>query len=154
MCPLTQRLLDEFQHGLPICSQPYQAIAEALGCTEAQVLQRLRELQEAGVISRVGPVLEHSKVGASSLIALAVPEPRMEEVASYINSLPEVNHNYQREHDYSLWFVITGPSRAHLDRVLNAIEQHTGLEPLDLPMLTPYRIDLGFSVFNHSQVPQ
>jgi len=154
MDELTQRLLDRFQHGVPICTHPYQAMADALDCSEADILQRLQELQHMGALSRVGPVIEHSKAGSSSLVALAVPEPRIETVAEYINQLPEVNHNYLREHEYNLWFVITGPSREHLDVVLRRIEQDTGLVPLDLPMLKPYRIDLGFSLFSNSQVPE
>lgn len=154
MDELTQRLLDRFQHGVPICATPYQAMADALNCSEADILLRLEQLQQLGALSRIGPVIEHSKAGSSSLVALAVPEQRLETVAEYINQLPEVNHNYLREHEYNLWFVLTGPSREHLDVVLQRIEQDTGLVPLDLPMLTPYRIDLGFSLFSNSQVPQ
>lgn len=154
MDDLTQRLLDRFQHGVPICAQPYLAMAEALNCSEDDILQRLNQLQQLGALSRVGPVLEHSKAGSSSLVALAVPEARIDSVADYINQLPEVNHNYLREHAYNLWFVLTGPSREHLDAVLQRIEHDTGLAPLDLPMLKPYRIDLGFSLFSNSQVPE
>ncbi|HAF90326.1 MAG TPA: AsnC family protein, partial [Pseudomonas sp.] len=76
--------------------------------------------------------------------ALAVPTERLEQVAERINRFPEVNHNYLREHRYNLWFVLTGPDRTHLDRVLAEIEADTGLVPLDLPMQSAYRIDLGF----------
>ncbi len=151
---LTQRMLDGFQHGVPVCARPYQAMAEELGCSEADILERLARLQETGALSRIGPVMEHSKAGSSSLVALAVPLADIEQVAAYINSLPEVNHNYEREHDYNLWFVLTGPSRSHLDAVLLDIHQHTGLEPLDLPMVKPHRIDLGFPMFQDSEVPQ
>lgn len=153
MDSLTKRMLDVFQHGVPICSRPYQAMANELGCSEQDVLERLQQLDAMGALSRVGPVMEHSKAGSSSLVALAVPEADIEQVAAYINSLPEVNHNYEREHRYNLWFVLTGPSRAHLDAVLLDIRQHTGLEPLDLPMVKPYRIDLGFPIFQNSEVP-
>lgn len=154
MDSLMQRLLDRFQHGLPICANPYQAMADELGCREADVLERLQRLQDMGALSRVGPVFEHGKVGSSSLVALAVAQERLEEVAAYINSLPEVNHNYEREHYYNLWFVLTGPSRQHLDAILQQIETDTGLIPLDLPMVKSYRIDLGFAMFTDSQVPQ
>ena len=150
---LTQQLLDRFQHGLPVCAQPYQAMAEALDCSEEQVLERLRSLAATGALSRVGPVMEHSKAGASSLVALAVPPAQIEQIATYINHLPEVNHNYEREHRYNLWFVLTGPSRSHLDAVLQNIQHDTGLEPLDLPMLKSYRIDLGFPLFANTEVP-
>ncbi len=141
---LSRRLIDRFQHGMPLCAEPYRAMAEALGCSEDEVLACLQQLQAGGGLSRVGPVFEHSRAGASTLVALAVPTERLEQVAERINRFPEVNHNYLREHRYNLWFVLTGPDRTHLDRVLAEIEADTGLVPLDLPMQSAYRIDLGF----------
>lgn len=153
MDELCLRMLDRYQHGLPICAEPYQAMADELGCTETDILQRLEQLKDRQALSRVGPVFDHSLAGASTLAALAVPQARIEEVAAQINALDEVNHNYLREHDWNLWFVLTGPSREHLDQTLVNIEQLTGLTPLDLPMLTAYQIDLGFALGKNSQVP-
>jgi DNA-binding Lrp family transcriptional regulator len=141
---LSRRLIERFQHGMPLCAEPYRAMADALGCGEAEVLACLERLHAAGGLSRVGPVFEHSRAGASTLVALAVPPARLEQVAERINGYPEVNHNYLREHRYNLWFVLTGPDRAHLDRLLEEIAADTGLTPLDLPMRSAYRIDLGF----------
>ena len=141
---LSRRLIDRFQHGMPLCAEPYRAMAEALDCSEAAVLESLQQLEHAGGLSRIGPVFEHSRAGASTLVALAVPPQRVEAVAALINALPEVNHNYLREHRYNLWFVLTGPDRAHIDALLARIETDTGLTPLNLPMRRAYRIDLGF----------
>ncbi len=144
--PLSRRLIDRFQHGMPLCAEPYRAMADALDCSEAEVLACLERLEHDGGLSRVGPVFEHSRAGASTLVALAVPEARLESVAARINSYPEVNHNYLREHRYNLWFVVTGPDRAHVDALLARIEAETELTPLDLPMQAAYRIDLGFPI--------
>ncbi|HTN29910.1 MAG TPA: Lrp/AsnC family transcriptional regulator [Pseudomonas sp.] len=146
--PLDHRLIERFQHGMPLCAEPYRAMAEELGCSEQAVLDSLRHLRERDALSRIGPVFEHSRAGASTLVALAVPEERLEQVAARISQYPEVNHNYRREHAYNLWFVLTGPDRASLDRLLAEIETDTGLAPLDLPMEHSYRIDLGFSLEN------
>lgn len=143
---LSRRLIDRFQHGMPLCAEPYRAMAEALECSEAEVLACLERLEHGGGLSRVGPVFEHSRAGASTLVALAVPEARLESVAALINSYPEVNHNYLREHRYNLWFVVTGPDLAHVEALLARIEAETGLTPLDLPMQAAYRIDLGFPI--------
>jgi DNA-binding Lrp family transcriptional regulator len=143
---LSRRLIDRYQHGMPLCSEPYRAMAEELGCEEAEVLACLESLNAAGGLSRIGPVFEHSRAGSSTLVALAVPTERLEAVAARINQYPEVNHNYLREHDYNLWFVLTGPDRSHIDRLLAEIEADTGLVPLDLPMETAFRIDLGFPI--------
>lgn len=143
---LSRRLIDRFQHGMPLCAEPYRAMAEALDCSEEEILASLEQLECNGGLSRIGPVFEHSRAGASTLVALAVPAARVEAVAARINSFPEVNHNYLREHDYNLWFVVTGPDRAHLDALLAQIEAETSLTPLDLPMECAYRIDLGFPI--------
>ena len=143
---LSRRLIDRFQHGMPLCAEPYRAMADALECSEDQVLACLEHLESGGGLSRIGPVFEHSRAGASTLVALAVPEAQLEQIAELINRYPEVNHNYLREHRYNLWFVLTGPDRQHIDALLAAIEAQTGLVPLDLPMQAAYRIDLGFSI--------
>ena len=108
------------------------------------MLERLRRLEADGALSRVGPVLRHQRAGASTLAALAVPEERLQRVAERISQYAEVNHNYQREHRYNLWFVLTAGDRAQLDRVLAEIAADTGLQPLDLPMQEAYCIDLAF----------
>lgn len=141
---LSRQLMDRFQHGMPLCPEPYKEMATALGCDEAHVLACLQAMDQAGTLSRVGPVFEHSRAGASTLAALAVPAERLYQVAERVSQYPEVNHNYAREHFYNLWFVLTGPDRPHIERILNELEKDTGLTPLDLPMLTAYRIDLGF----------
>jgi DNA-binding Lrp family transcriptional regulator len=144
--PLSRQLIDRFQHGMPLCPEPYREMAQVLGCSELQVMACLQRLELAGALSRVGPVFEHSRAGASTLAAFAVPAERLQQIAERVSQYPEVNHNYAREHFYNLWFVLTGPDRQHIERVLDALEQDIGLTPLDLPMLTAYRIDLGFAL--------
>ncbi len=141
---LDRRLLNEFQAGIPLASRPFALMGEQLGLDEAEVIARLRRLTEAGAVSRVGPVFRPKQVGASTLAAMAVPPDRLAEVAAVVSAYPEVNHNYEREHEFNLWFVITAPDQEHLERVRNEIGQRAGLPVLDLPMLAEYHIDLGF----------
>lgn len=141
---LERRLLDEYQHGLPLEPHPFERIAERLGVSERDVVVALNRLHEAGMISRVGPVFRPNRVGVSTLAALAVPPESLAQVADIVSDFDEVNHNYEREHHYNLWFVVTARGPEHLDQVLDMIEQRTGLVPLDLPMREDYFIDLGF----------
>lgn len=67
-------------------------------------------------------------------------------MARAIDCFPEVNHNYEREHAYNLWFVAAAPGRERVDEVLAEIHRATGLKPLDLPMVADYHIDLGFEL--------
>src|SRR3954464_11199157 len=96
--PLERLLLDRFQRDLPLVPQPYQAIAEAVGACEAEVLAALGRLHATGVLSRVGFVLRPNTAGASTLAAMSVPERELAAVAARISARPEVNHNYEREH--------------------------------------------------------
>jgi len=143
---LALRVANAYQHGMPLCARPYAAMAHALGCDEQVLLDCLRRLRDSGVLGRVGPVFEHHRAGASTLAALAVPPADVQPVAHRISQYPEVNHNYLREHHYNLWFVVTAPQRARIDRILAQIAADTGLTPLDLPMRRAYRIDLGFAL--------
>ena len=137
-------LLNDFQHDLPLDPQPFKTMADKLGISEQEVIDSLQSLQDAGVISRVGPVFKPNRIGVSTLAAIAVEPERLVQTAELINSFSEVNHNYERDHRLNLWFVVTAPDQAHLDAVLAEIGRQTGLEVLDLPMIRDYHIDLGF----------
>ena len=114
--------------------------------TEAEVLERLGRLQAQGAISRIGAVLTPHRAGWSTLAAMAVPAEELDEVAELVSSYAEVNHNYEREHELNLWFVVTAPSRERVELVLQEIETRTRLPVLDLPLLEAYRLDLGFAL--------
>ncbi len=142
--PIDRRLLDDFQRDFPIVERPFQVLADALGLEEAEVLDRLARMRKTGRITRVGATIAPGAVSASTLAAVAVPEERLEEVAALIDAEPGVNHNYQREDDWNLWFVATGPDRAHVNDTLARISQRSGLRVLDLRLVRPFNIDLGF----------
>jgi len=143
---LEQRLLNEFQHGLPLTPEPYADIARQLGVFETTVLETLKRLQTEGVVSRVGAVFRPNRIGASTLAAMSVPEAELEEVAEIVSSFSEVNHNYEREHHFNLWFVVVAEDEDRLQRVLAEIEDDCGYPLLDLPLLNEYFIDLGFDL--------
>ncbi|MCE8021819.1 AsnC family transcriptional regulator [Halomonas sp. MCCC 1A11036] len=143
---LDRRLIDTYQRGLPLCERPFAAMAERLGVSEAQVIERLQLLQQSQVLSRVGPVFDHARAGASLLAAVAVPEAERDEMAAAINRSPGVNHNYAREHDYNLWFVMTAADENQLEARLEALEEELGWPLLRLPMIEGYHIDLGFPI--------
>ena len=137
-------LLNDFQHDLPMSATPYADMAEQLGVSEDEVIENLEVLQRRGYISRIGPVFRPNRVGASTLAAMAVARDDLEQVATTVSAFTEVNHNYEREHDYNLWFVVTASDELHLDEVLDEIGRKTGYQVMSLPMLEDYHIDLGF----------
>ena len=144
---LDKRLLDEFQHGFPVCPRPFEAIAERVGADEATVIERLSRLQREGYVSRVGPVFEPNRLGASTLAAMAVPRARLASVAELVSSYREVNHNYEREHTFNLWFVVTAKDEQAVADVLADVERRTGITVMDLPLMEAFHIDLGFPLW-------
>lgn len=141
---LERELLEGFQKDFPLEPRPFRAIAEQLGCDEETVLVLLRGMNEAGLITRIGPVFAPHRAGASTLAAMAVPEDRLEEVANLVSEYDEVNHNYEREHDFNLWFVLTAPSADRVAAVLDEIADRAGLPVMELPLEEAFHIDLGF----------
>ncbi len=138
------RLIEGWQKDFPLDPTPYARIATGLGVSELTVLGMLSELSRNGILSRVGAVVAPNTAGASTLAAMAVPSERLEDVADTVSQELGVNHNYEREHHFNLWFVVTGQDRRALDDAIDRIESKTGLEVLNLPLRTAYHIDLGF----------
>lgn len=148
---LQKQLLNNYQHDFPLTATPYLDIANKLGVTEADVLSALNELNEQNFISRIGSVIPPNHIGVSTLAAMSVPAAQLHKVAKIINSYQEVNHNYEREHQYNLWFVVIANHDQHLQTVMANIEQKTGYSAMQLPMLDDFFIDLGFQLnLNHA----
>ena len=146
MTDLELHLLNDFQRDFPLVPAPFGVIAGRLGTSEAGVLETLTRLQACGKVSRVGAVFRPHSIGFSTLAALAVPAEKLDEVAQLVSAYAEVNHNYEREHHYNLWFVVTAPDEARVQEVLAEIGRRTGYQPLHLPLLEEFHIDLGFDL--------
>ncbi len=143
MDEVDRRLVNALQGGFPIAERPFAAVGEALGLPEAEVIERLRALREAGVLSRFGPMFDAERMGgAVTLCAVSVPEARFEEVTALVNAFPEVAHNYRREHALNMWFVLATGTPAAIDAAIARIEAATGLSVLNLPKLEEFFLEL------------
>ncbi|NML15237.1 siroheme decarboxylase subunit beta [Azohydromonas caseinilytica] len=140
------RLLNDWQHGFPLLPRPFEALGAEVGCDGAEVLRQYRALRAEGSLSRIGGVFAAGAGGAAALCAYAVPPQQLEAVAALVSAHAGVNHNYEREHRFNLWFVMTGSSRAAVEAAVAGLDVATGLTALRLPMLRAYRIDLGFDL--------
>lgn len=146
LTPLHKQLLNNFQQEFPLSPQPFQDIANSLGVSEKDVLCAYNELAEKNYISRIGPVIQPNHIGLSTLIAMAIPSEKLITIANIVSHFPEVNHNYEREHHYNLWFVLIATDAQHLQTVIANIEQSTGFKTMQLPLLKDYFINLGFQL--------
>jgi len=143
---LHKQLLNNYQQEFPLSATPYLDIAESLGVTEEAVLAAFDELNQQQFISRIGLVIAPNNIGASTLVAMAVPEEQLQSVAEIVSLYPEVNHNYERENIFNLWFVLISKDDMHLQTVIEAIELETGFKAMQLPLLADYFINLGFEI--------
>lgn len=143
-------ILNALQNDLPLVSHPWNVIANQLGITETEILNRMKMLEGAGIIRGISPVLESRHLGlhAATLVAFHVPEERIDEIAAVISSYPEVSHNFQRDHYYSLWFTIAAQNADGIQRVLDEILHRAGIpasDALDLRTIKKIKIDVRFS---------
>ena len=146
MDALDTKILNICQKDFPLCTDPWAAIGQVIGLEAGDVLSRIQKLKKQNKIGRIGAVVRSGSVGGSTLAAMTVPPSRLDEVAKYVSSFADVNHNYEREDDMNLWFVIaTTSEKAVLSRI-REIEAHTQLKVYDLRMQEAFHIDLGFDL--------
>ena len=143
---LQKKLLNDFQRNFPLSPTPYADIAATLNLNESDVLQAFRDLNKQNFISRIGAIIPPNKIGISTLAAISVPENELERVAKQVSFFSEVNHNYERENDVNLWFVIIANNTAHLNEVIKVIEVETGFNVLRFPLEKEFFIDLSFQL--------
>ncbi len=146
-CPVLdetdRRIINALQGGFPICAEPYRAVAEGLGLAECELLERIEGMLERKVLTRFGPMYQVERMGgAFVLAAMSVPEERYGEVAAAVNALPQVAHNYRREHALNMWFVLATETPQGIAAAIAAIERATGLRVLAFPKLREYFVQM------------
>ena len=147
MDELDRKIINDLQTGFPLTEQPYAEVAARLGIEEPELLSRLQQLLDNKTLSRFGPMYDAQKLGgAFSLVAMQVPEQEFDKVAEVVNSYVEVAHNYQRDHEFNMWYVLATETPQQIDQVNSDIEQRTGLKVFNMPKLTEYYIGLKLPV--------
>ncbi len=138
-----RRIVNALQGGFPLCERPFREAAQQLGLSEGALIERLRRLLDEGILTRFGPLYHAERLGgAFCLCAMAVPEARFEEVAALVNALPEVAHNYQRDHFLNMWFVLATETPGGIREAIAEIEGATGLRVLDFPKEEEFFVEL------------
>ena len=143
MDELDRAIVNALQGGFPISDEPYREVAETLGIAEAELIARLGRLLESKTLTRFGPMFQVERMGgAFVLAALAVPEADYERVAEQVNALPEVAHNYRREHALNMWFVLATETPEGIQATIERIEHSTGLKVYAFPKLKEYFVEM------------
>jgi len=147
MDELDRRVINQLQGGFPVCERPFQEAAEKLGTTESDLITRIRCMLDDGLLTRFGPLFHAENMGgALSLCAMTVPAENFDEVVEQVNAFPEVAHNYQRDHEMNMWFVLATETPDQLAECLQKIEKTTGIPVFNLPKKEEFYVGLHFKV--------
>ena len=138
-----RRLINALQGDFPLVAEPYREVAESLGLSEAEVLERLDSLLERRVLTRFGPMFQIERAGgAFVLAAMQVPEADFDRVVAQVNAFPEAAHNYRREHALNMWFVLATATPQGIAETIAAIEAATGLPVFAFPKEREYFVEM------------
>jgi DNA-binding Lrp family transcriptional regulator len=150
---LDRAIINGFQGGFPVTSRPFEPAAAALrdcgvDVTSEELLARVRQLDESGVLSRFGALVNAEEIGGTAtLVAMHAPPESFDEVAEQVNAHREVAHNYEREHPHlNMWFVVSVADEPRVAAVLAEIEAETGQETYNMPKQQEFRVEAKFYV--------
>ena len=153
--PEDLRLIDHLHGGFPLSERPFAEVGAALGLDEPEVIASLQRLLASGVLTRFGPLFQIERAGGLFVLAaLAVPEERYAEVTGLVNSLPEVAHNYRREHALNMWFVIGAETPALADAAIARIEALTQLKVYAFPKEREFFVELRLPLLEGQGAPE
>jgi DNA-binding Lrp family transcriptional regulator len=148
--PLDRTLLDRLQAGVPVCARPFDALGAVCGVGGDEVLARIRRLKEARVIRQIGAIFDTRSLGyESSLVAARVDPVRIEDAAAVVSAHPGVSHNYQRNHEFNLWYTIAvaPTSRLGLKQTVEILHRRSGAHSTRLlPTLRMFKIGVRFDM--------
>src|SRR5207248_5423651 len=147
---LDKRLLNLMQGRFPIAPRPYAQVGAQAGMTEAQAIERVRQLIEVRIIRQVTPIFDTRALGYSSMLVAAKVDPENPwRAANVINAHPGVSHNYLRNHEFNIWFTIaTEPgSPLGLEGTLEVLSRDAGAESVrQLPTLKLFKIRMDLEM--------
>ncbi|ELZ55815.1 MULTISPECIES: Lrp/AsnC family transcriptional regulator [unclassified Haloferax] len=148
---LDRAIVNAFQGGFPVVERPFEPAAAALrergvDVAATDLCERVRTLDEEGVLSRFGALVNAEEIGGTAtLVAMHAPPERFDEVAEQVNAHREVAHNYEREHPHlNMWFVVSVADESRVAEVLGDIEDETGQTTYNMPKRREFHVGAKF----------
>lgn len=147
---IDKQILNDIQWTFPLVERPFLELAKEYHISEEQVIERIKKLKDIGIIRQISAIFDTRKLGyKSALVAFAVKENKIEAVANEINKHPGVSHNYERNHEYNLWFTLAVPPYGDMKVDLEKMALLDGvLKYRVLPTLKMYKIGVKLDMVN------
>jgi DNA-binding Lrp family transcriptional regulator len=145
-----KELLNEIQWTFPLVTRPFDAIAKKFNTTPEIIKKNLNNLKENGVLRQLSAIFDTRKLGyTSSLVAMEIEHDKLDYVASQINRHPGVSHNYERDHQFNLWFTLAVPPGTNLDNELEKFNVLKGIKKVRmLPTLQLFKIGVKLDMID------
>jgi len=153
MDELDKEILNEIQWSFPLVTRPFDAIAKKFNTTPEIVKERLNSLKESGVLRQLSAIFDTRKLGyTSSLVAMEIESDKLEHVANQINRHPGVSHNYERDHQFNLWFTLAVPPGIDLKTELEKFNVLSGIKKVRmLPTLQLFKIGVKLDLVDEKK---
>jgi siroheme decarboxylase len=147
---IDKKLLNEIQWVFPLVDRPYIEIAKRHDISEEDVMHRIAVMKEVGIIRQINAIFDTRRLGYKSvLIAFAVRPDKLDYVAEKVNEHPGVSHNYERNHEYNMWFTLAVPPGSDMKRDLDRMASFEGvIKHRVLPTLKLYKIGVRLDMVN------
>jgi len=140
-----ENLLRILQTGFQLQSRPFLPYVKEFGVGEKEILESIQNLINSGKIRRIAAIFESRALGyVSALAGVRVHPDFLESVAAFVSRHPGVTHNYERLHDFNLWFTITASSKEAIQDFLELVRKQRGVQQvLELPVVEYYKLNVS-----------
>lgn len=145
-----KRLLNDIQWVFPLSDRPFLEIGNKHGISESEVMTRISALKQMGLIRQINAIFDTRRLGyKSALVAFSVRPEKLDEVAEHVNKHPGVSHNYERNHEYNMWFTLAVPPGSDMKADLDGMASLEGVIKYRLlPTLKLYKIGVRLDMVN------
>jgi DNA-binding Lrp family transcriptional regulator len=147
MDTIDRKILSIINNMLPIAERPFKVVAQSVGISEEETIDRIKKLKAQRIIRRIGAVINPRGMGwQSTLCAVDVPMERLDEFAALVGRYEEVTHNYLRDGQPNCWFTLIAPTKERLSEIIREIEQTLDIKILDLPANKVFKIRVALDL--------
>jgi siroheme decarboxylase len=145
-----KQLLNDIQWVFPLVDRPYLEISKRHNMSEDEVMRRIAYMKDIGLIRQINAIFDTRRLGYKrALVAFAVMPDKLESVANEVNKHPGVSHNYERNHDFNMWFTLAVPPYGEMKRDLDRLASLDGVIKYRLlPTLKLYKIGVRLDMVN------
>lgn len=153
MDKMDKEILNEIQWTFPLVTRPYSDIAKKFQISDEELMQRLRALKEAGIVRQLSAIFDTRRLGyKSALVAMAIDADKLDTIANQVNKHPGVSHNYERNHEYNLWFTLAVPPGSDLKSEIDKFSKLQGINKVRmLPTIKLFKIGVKLEMIDEKK---